>query len=71
MLWGCFSVAGTEKLVRIEAKMNGAKYREILDENLLHRAQDLGRRSTFQQDINLKHTAKTTQDWLWDKSQCP
>ena len=41
MLWGCFSVAGTGKLVRIEGKMNGAKYREILDENLLQRAQDL------------------------------
>jgi hypothetical protein len=34
MLWGCFSAAGTGRLVRIEAKMNGAKYREIL-ENLL------------------------------------
>ena len=22
MLWGCFSVAGTERLVRIEGKMN-------------------------------------------------
>jgi hypothetical protein len=31
MLWGCFS-AGTGRLVRIEGKMNGAKYREILDE---------------------------------------
>jgi hypothetical protein len=32
--------------------MNGAKYREILDENLLHSTQDLrlGRRVTFQQD---------------------
>uniref|UniRef100_A0AAZ3QNQ1 Transposase n=1 Tax=Oncorhynchus tshawytscha TaxID=74940 RepID=A0AAZ3QNQ1_ONCTS len=35
MLWGCFSAAGTGRLVRIEGKMNGAKYREILDENLL------------------------------------
>ena len=35
MLWGFFSAAGTGSLVRIEAKMNGAKYREILDENLL------------------------------------
>ena len=33
MLWGCFSAAGTGRLVRIEGKMNGAKYREILDEN--------------------------------------
>ena len=35
MLWGCFSVAGTERLDRILGKMNEAKYREILDENLL------------------------------------
>jgi hypothetical protein len=41
MLWGCFSAAGTERLVRIEGKMNGSKYREILDENLLQSAQDL------------------------------
>ena len=37
--------------------MNGAKYREILDENLLQ--------STFQQDND---TAKTFQEWLRDKS---
>jgi hypothetical protein len=29
------SAAGTGRLVRIEAKMNGAKYREIFDENQL------------------------------------
>ena len=32
MLWGCFSSAGTGKLVRIEGMMDGAKYREILEE---------------------------------------
>ena len=70
MLWGCCSVARTGRLVRIEGKMNGVKYREILDENLLESAQDLrlGRRFTFQQDNDPKHTAKTTQVWLWDKS---
>ena len=41
MLWGCFSAAGTGRLVRIEEKMSRAKYREILDENLLQSAQDL------------------------------
>jgi hypothetical protein len=41
MLWGCFSVAGTGRLVRIEGKMNRAKYRKVLDENLLQSAQDL------------------------------
>ena len=28
MLWGCFSAAGTGKLVSIEGKMNRAKYRD-------------------------------------------
>ena len=34
MIWGCFSEAGTGRLVRIEGKMNAAKYREILEEKL-------------------------------------
>ena len=41
MVWRCFSEAGTGRLVRIEGKMNGAKYGEILDENLLQSAQNL------------------------------
>ena len=39
MRWGCFSAAGTGRLVRIEGKMNSAKY--IVDENLLQSTQDL------------------------------
>ena len=35
MLWGCFSAAGTGRLVRIEGKMNGTKYGEILEDILL------------------------------------
>ena len=54
MLWGCFSAAGTGKLDRIEGKMNGAKYREILDENLLQSSQDL--RSG---EVSLSNRAKT------------
>jgi hypothetical protein len=63
--------AGTGRLARIEGKMNGAKYREIHDENLLQSAQDLrmGQRITFQQDNDPKHTAKTTQEWFRDKFQ--
>lgn len=41
MLWGCFSAAGTGELVRIEGKMDGAKYRQILEENLLLSARKL------------------------------
>ena len=57
------------RLVRIEGKMNGAKYRETLDENLLQSAQNLrlGQRFTVQQDTDPKHTAKTMQEWFQDK----
>ncbi len=70
MLWRCFSTAETGKLVRVEGKVNGAKYRDIFNENLFHSAQDLrlGRRFTFQHDNDPKHTAKATQVWLRDNS---
>jgi hypothetical protein len=50
--------------------MNGAKYREILDENLLQCTQDLrlGRTFTFQQDNDPKHATKTRQELLRDMS---
>ena len=61
MRWGCFSAAGTGRLVRIEGKMNRASLQKILDENLLQSAQNLktGAKVHLQQD---KHTAKTTQE---------
>ena len=34
MLWGCFSSARTGALLRIEEKMDAAKYRKTLEENL-------------------------------------
>ncbi|KAG2469659.1 TC1A transposase, partial [Polypterus senegalus] len=70
MLWGCFSVAGTGRLVRIKGKMTAAKYRDILDENLLQSALDLrlGRRFIFQQYNDPKHTAKISKEWLQDNS---
>ncbi|KAJ8340779.1 hypothetical protein SKAU_G00330700 [Synaphobranchus kaupii] len=70
MIWGCFSAAGTGRLVLIEGKMNAAKYTEILEENLLQSALDLrlGRRFTFQHDNDPKHTAKRTKEWLRRKS---
>uniref|UniRef100_A0A8C4T6J2 Transposase n=1 Tax=Erpetoichthys calabaricus TaxID=27687 RepID=A0A8C4T6J2_ERPCA len=70
MLWGCFSAAGTGRLVRIKGKMTAAMYRDILDENLLHSALELilGRRFIFQQDNDPKHTAKISKEWLQDNS---
>jgi len=62
MLWGCFSSARTGALVRIERKMDGEKYRQILEENLLPSARKmkLGRNFTFQHDNDPKHIAKVT-----------
>ena len=59
MLWECFSSAGTGALIRIEGKMDGAKYRKILEENLLtsERKLKLGWKFTFQHDNDLKQRA--------------
>lgn len=49
--------------------MDGAKYCQILEENLLLSARKLsmGRRFTFQHDNDPKHTAKLTTQWLKEK----
>ena len=60
---------GTGKLVKIEGVMNGAKYREIVEETVFQSARDsrLGQRFTFQQDNDPKHTAKATLEWFKGK----
>ena len=69
MLWGCFSSAGTGALVRIEGKMDGAKYRKIIEENLLPSARklNLGWTVTFQHDNDPKHKTKTALEWVRNK----
>ena len=66
MLWGCFSAAGTGRLVAIEGKMERRKYIDILDKNLFQSVHILrmGRRFTLQQDNNPKQTAKITKEWF-------
>uniref|UniRef100_A0A8C7LU61 Tc1-like transposase DDE domain-containing protein n=1 Tax=Oncorhynchus mykiss TaxID=8022 RepID=A0A8C7LU61_ONCMY len=69
MVWACFSSAGTGKMVKIDGKMDGAKYRTILEKNLMESAKDLrlGRRFVFQQDNDPKHKAKSTMEWFKNK----
>ena len=49
--------------------MDGAKYRTILEENLMQSAKDLklGRRFIFQQDNDPKHTARATMECFRSK----
>ncbi len=70
MLWGCFSVAGTERLVRVQEKLNAPKYWDSLKENLVSSIQNLrlGRRFAFQQDNDPKHTARVAYRQL---CECP
>ena len=70
MLWGCFSAAGTGRLIRIEGTKNGAKYRQILEENLLQSAKDLRlqQKFAFQQNNDPKHSVKATLEWLQNKN---
>ncbi len=69
MLWGCFSAKGTGRLHRIEGRMDGAMYHEILANNLLPsvRALKMGRGWVFQHNNDLKHTARATKEWLRKK----
>ena len=49
--------------------MDGAKYRTILEKNLLESAKDLrlGQSFTFQQENEPKHTDRATMGWLRSK----
>ena len=65
ILWGCFSAKGTGRLHRIEGRMDGVMYREILANNLLPsvRALKMGGGWVFQHDNHQKHTARATKKW--------
>uniref|UniRef100_A0A8C7LNS2 Transposase Tc1-like domain-containing protein n=1 Tax=Oncorhynchus mykiss TaxID=8022 RepID=A0A8C7LNS2_ONCMY len=69
ILWGCFSAKGTGQLHRIEGRMDGTMYREILTNNLLPsvKALKMGHGWVFQHDNDPKHTARANKEWLRKK----
>ena len=69
MMNGCFAAAGTGKLAHIEGTMNSNDNQKILRENFSPsvRYLRLGCGWILQQDNDLKHTSKSTQDCLTKK----
>lgn len=69
ILWGCFSLSGPGELLHVQGTMNKAKYIDIPVENLFKSAKclNLGKKFTFQQDNDPKHTARVTQEWFRKK----
>ncbi|KAF2351812.1 Transposase Tc1-like [Trinorchestia longiramus] len=66
IVWGCFSSSWVDKVHIIEGTMNGRKYCEILEEQLLPSARllKLKRGWKFQQDNDPKHTVNETKERL-------
>ncbi len=62
MLWDCFSAAGTERLIRVEEKLNAQKYRDSLNENPVQSIQNL--RGAEGSPSNKTMTLNTQQEWL-------
>lgn len=66
---GCFSLARTGRMVRVDGKRDGAKDRAIFQGNLLESAKDLrlGRRFPFRQDSDPKEKVRATMEWFKTK----
>ena len=66
MLWGCMAWNGVGKLEFIDETMNADLYNNILKRNLKSSAKSLrlGNSFLFQEDNDLKHTAKKTKTFF-------
>ncbi len=60
MLWGCFSAKGIGRQHRIEGRMDGAMYHEILASRWVVAG-------SFSMTMSPKHTARATKQWLRKK----
>ncbi|GFT54914.1 transposable element Tcb2 transposase [Trichonephila clavipes] len=66
MVWGCMAATGVGTVVIIDGIMNHYSYLNILKNNLSQSASKLGLDESFpfQQDNDLKHTARVVREWL-------
>ena len=65
-VWGCMSSSGVGRIHLVDGLMDSQQYVNILKKNLRPSVLKLGlgRRYTFQQDNDPKHTSKLTKKWF-------
>jgi hypothetical protein len=71
MMWGCMSWDGVGYTTRIEGKMDGELYTQILGDELMKTLEYFGYDEEdiiFQQDNDPKHTSKVAKKWFSDNS---
>ena len=67
ILWGCMSWDGIGEMCRIDGRMDGQLYVDILEDDLLKSIDWFGKNPQdiiFQQDNHPKHTCKKAKDWF-------
>ena len=70
MIWGCFSKAGIGQICLCEGRMNQAKYKVVLEKNMLPSALTMFPNSEecfFQQGNAPCHTAMSVKVWMKDQ----
>jgi transposase len=67
MVWGCMTAHGVGYMCRIDGRMDGELYRDILDDYLFQTVDLYGmdrERFVFQQDNDPKHTCRIAKNWF-------
>ncbi len=67
MVWGCMTAHGVGYMCRIDGRMDGELYREIMEDHLFQTVDFYGmdrERFVFQQDNDPKHTSKVAKKWV-------
>ena len=70
MMWGCMTWQGVGYATKIDGRMDGDLYLQILKDELLNSLQFYGLDPPdiiFQQDNDPKHTCKKVKDWLQEQ----
>ena len=69
MTWGCFSAKGVGNLVKIEGRVTGASYVNILQNNLSDSVSKMSLEAfVFQQDNDPKHTSRIAQQYFTENN---